>query len=118
MGFKLNMHKVYDRVEWNFLEATMVKMGFEARWVQIVMTCVTSVHFAILVNGSPGEWFRPSRGIRQGDPMSPYLFLICAEVLSSLLSQTESKGIITGVPSSPKGPKITHLFFFFFFFCR
>jgi hypothetical protein len=55
MSFKLDMHKVYDRVEWNFLEATMIKMGFEARWVQIVMTCVTSVHFAILVNRSPGE---------------------------------------------------------------
>jgi len=58
------MHKVYDRVEWNFLEAAMIKMGLEARWVQIVMTCVTSVQFAVLVNGSPGEWFRPSRGIR------------------------------------------------------
>jgi hypothetical protein len=64
----------------------MIKMVFEARWVQIVMTCVTSMQFAVLVNGSPGEWFKPSRGIRHGDPMSPYLFLICAEVLSSLFS--------------------------------
>jgi hypothetical protein len=57
------------------------------------------------------NFFQPSRGLRQGDPMSPYLFLICAEVLSSLLFQAERKGVISGVPTSPKGPRISHLFF-------
>jgi len=57
------------------------------------------------------NFFQPSRGLRQGDPMSPYLFLICAEVLSSLLFQAERKGVIFCVPTSPKGPRISHLFF-------
>jgi hypothetical protein len=111
MGLKLDLSKAYDRVEWSFLEAAMLKMGFTVKWVQLVMTCVSSVQYAVLVNGHPGEPFSPSRGLRQGDPISPYLFLLFAEVLSSLLSQAESKGIISGVPTSPKGPKISHLFF-------
>lgn len=74
MGFKLDMHKAYDWVEWNFLEAAMIKMGFEALWVQIVMTCVTLVQFAVLVNGSLSEWFRPSRGIRALVAISLYWF--------------------------------------------
>jgi hypothetical protein len=88
-----------------------LKMGFDAKWVRLIMACVTSVQYAIIVNGSLGNFFQPSRGLRQGDPISPYLFLICAEVLSSLLFQAERKGVISGVPTSPRGPRISHLFF-------
>jgi hypothetical protein len=102
------------------LKAVLLKMGFTVKWVQLVMTCVSTVQYAVLVNGNPREPFSPSRGLCQGDPISPYLFLFCAEVLSSLLSQAESKGIISGVPTSPKGPKISHLFFAddYIIFCK
>lgn len=69
------------------------------------------MRYLVLVNGSPVGNIKPSRGIRQGDPISPYLFLICAEGLSALIGKAEVKGIISGVPTSPKGPKISHIFF-------
>jgi len=63
------------------------------------------------VNGNMVGNILPSRGIRQGDLISPYLFLICVEALSALLQQAEGKGFITGVPTSSKGPRLSHLFF-------
>ena len=89
----------------------MVKMGFAERWVSLVMACVRSVTYSIVVNGRPVGHISPSRGLRQGDPISPYLFLLCAEALSSMLCKAETAGVITGVPTSKKGPKLTHLFF-------
>jgi hypothetical protein len=111
MGVKLDMTKAYDRVEWRFLEAVMIKMGFADRWVNLVMKCVTTVLYSVVVNGSPVGNIKPSRGIRQGDPISPYLFLICDEGLSALINRAEQASIISGVPTSPKGPEISHLFF-------
>ena len=77
MKVKLDMCKAYDRVEWAFLEEIMRKLGFEERWINLMMVCVKSVSYSILVNGEPKGLICPSRGIRQGKPLSPFLFLLC-----------------------------------------
>jgi hypothetical protein len=110
-GIKLDMSKAYDRVEWAFLEAIMRRMGFSARWIDLIMGCIRTVSYAVLVNGQPVGSIKPTHGIRQGDPLSPYLFLLCAERLSSLLSLAEEKGMITSVPISKARPRLSHLFF-------
>ena len=111
MALKLDMSKAYDRVEWSFLEATMVKMGFNEKWVALVISCINSASYSILVIGVPKGDIRPTRGIRQGDPLSPYLFLICFEVLNCQLQQEAKSKAIRSFSLCKNGPKITHLFF-------
>ena len=86
---KVDMSKAYDWVEWAFLEAMMYKLGFARSWAKLVMKCVTSVRYSIKVNGELSQQFAPSRGLRQGDTSSPYLFAICVEGLSALLNETQ-----------------------------
>ncbi|XP_057790949.1 uncharacterized protein LOC131008065 [Salvia miltiorrhiza] len=105
------MAKAYDRVEWNFLDAMMRSIGFSSSFVDLIMRCVTSVSFSILVNGSPGETFIPSRGLRQGDPLSPFLFLFCAEALSGLLRKAETQNLIHGARLCRSAPSVSHLLF-------
>ncbi|XP_041004035.1 uncharacterized protein LOC121249391 [Juglans microcarpa x Juglans regia] len=76
----------------------MTKLDVAKKWVDIIMKCVTSVSYSILINVIPQNPFLPSRGIREGDPLSPYLFIFCAEVPSKLIQKAESRAAITGVP--------------------
>ena len=111
MATKLDMNKAYDRVKWAFLEKLMEKLGFDNRWITLVSSCIRSVSFSVLVNGEPHCNFTPNRGLRQGDPLSPYLFLLCVVGLHSLIQQAEISGSIKGVSLCSAGPKVSHLFF-------
>ncbi|XP_062085599.1 uncharacterized protein LOC133791697 [Humulus lupulus] len=111
MALKLDMSKAYDRVEWGYLRAVMVRMGFHEKWIDLVMTCVTSVRYKIIHGGHVMGPICPSRGIRQGDPLSTYLFIICAEGLSSLIQKFEATRVLQGCRVAQHAPSITHMFF-------
>lgn len=108
---KLNMAKAYDRVEWNYLRGIMLQLGFSDNFVTTVMKCVTTVSFSIRVNGHLSAPFKPTRGIRQGDPISPYLFLLCSEGLSCLLKSVGPVHLSRGVRVGVHAPWISHLLF-------
>ncbi|KAK9998773.1 hypothetical protein SO802_018376 [Lithocarpus litseifolius] len=111
MALKLDMSKAYDRVEWDCLKQIMAKLGFHEDWIRLVMRCVSSVTYAVRINGHACGQIIPTRGLRQGDPLSPYLFLICAEGLSALLHKAVQNKDLRGVAASTRGPRISHLFF-------
>ena len=110
-ALKVDMMKAYDRVEWNYLEAVMLKLGFPSSWVTKIMNCVKSVAFVLLLNGCKQDEFRPTRGIQQGDPISPYLFFIVAEGLSCLLRARASNENVKGVVVAPTASAVNHLLF-------
>ena len=111
MTLKLDMSKVFDRVEWGCLEKIMYKMGFHDSLVKLMMRCVNTVTYSIKINGRPWGHITPFRGLRQGDPLSPFLFLFCAEGLSALIRKSVKFGLLSGVAACPRGPKISHFFF-------
>ncbi|XP_057775115.1 uncharacterized protein LOC130994097 [Salvia miltiorrhiza] len=110
-AFKLDMAKAYDRVEWNFSESIMLHLGFCSSFVRLILRCVSTVSFRVLVNGCPGTSFEPGRGLRQGDPLSPFLFLFCAEALSGLLRKAETQNLLHGARICRTAPRVSHLLF-------
>lgn len=108
---KLDMQKAYDRIEWDFLQQCLYKMGFRAEWVKWVMQCVSTVSYSIKFNGESLPYFKPSRGIRQGDPLSPYLFIIVANVLSHMMKQALAEDTIHGIKLNRHCPTLSHLLF-------
>ena len=108
---KLDISKAYDCVEWEFLKGLMVRLGFPKLWIERVMRCVSTPSFSECVNGKEYGTILPTRGLRQGDPLSPYLFLLCAEGFSALLAKSKEKGRIKGVAVCRNAPCISHLLF-------
>ncbi|CAB4316500.1 unnamed protein product [Prunus armeniaca] len=91
---KLDMAKVYDRVEWIFLEHMMRTMEFPNHFIQLIMGYITSISYSLLLQGRPFGHIVPSRGLRQGDPLSSYLFLIVEKDDSLLVCDVESLKIM------------------------
>ncbi|KAM6568954.1 hypothetical protein CsatB_016939 [Cannabis sativa] len=111
MAIKLDMSKAYDRVEWPFIENMLLHMGFSSHWVQLIMFCVTTVTYNVTHGGHLMGPITPGRGLRQGDPLSPYLFLICAEGFSSLLKHYERQRWLTGCRVARGAPMVSHMLF-------
>ena len=111
MAVKLDMSKAYDCVKWQFVAAIMRKLGFAERWISMIMECICTVQYSVLLDGVPKGYVIPSRGLRQGDPLSPYLFFLCVEGLSALMRKTGSMGRLKGIKTSRVGPWVSHLFF-------
>jgi hypothetical protein len=93
---KLDMEKAYDHVDCNFLLYLLKRCGFGERWCSWIKHCISSARFSILINGFPSGFFGSSRGVRQGDPLSPFLFVLVMEAFSRMISAMYSRGLISG----------------------
>ncbi|KAK3230033.1 hypothetical protein Dsin_001914 [Dipteronia sinensis] len=111
VAIKLDMSKAYDRVEWNFLRCVMEKLGFPHQWIELVMECLSTSNLSFVINGQVMGKMVPSRGLRQGCPLSPYLFILCAEVLSNVIKRVENNGRGLGIRCCRGVPLVSHLFF-------
>ena len=111
MALKIDTEKAFDTIEWPFLLNILRLHGFNSKWINWVNQCISTPTFSILLNGSPFGHFKSSRGLRQGDPLSPFLFIIGVDILSRLLQKAESLGNLHGIQLSPSCPQISHLQF-------
>lgn len=109
--FKIDLEKAYDRVDWNFLRLTLDDFGFPNQTINLIMSCITSSSLTIKWNSEKLEPFSPNRGIRQGDPMSPYLFVLCMEKLVLLIQEKVQDKKWLPVKIAKDSPVISHLFF-------
>jgi len=108
---KVDFEKAYDSVRWEFLYDMLQKMGFHSKWISWIRGCLESASISVLVNGSPTEEFKPKRGLRQGDPLAPFLFLVVAEGLAGLVRQAMKANILSGLKIGRKKVEISILQF-------
>ena len=111
MALKLDIVKAFDKVEWKFIDTVMMKMGFYSKWREWLKICICTVSYSVLINGEPTREIKPKRGLRQGDPISPYLYIICTKGLSRLIKNSIHAKKLHGFKASSSGPAISHLFF-------
>jgi mannosylglycoprotein endo-beta-mannosidase len=93
---KLDIQKAYDHVNWEFLLYMLRRCGFGDKWCKWIQFCISTVSLSVLVNGNPEGYFRSSRGLRQGDPLSPLLFVIVMEAFSRMIEKAVTEGLLRG----------------------
>jgi hypothetical protein len=108
MLIKLDLSKYFDRISWQYMRSLLEAFGFDNHWVAWIMRLTSSSFFSILVNGVPSQPFSPTRGIRQGDPLSPFLFVIMAEGLGRYLKAFILEGSLKGLPLHNIQPTPSH----------
>jgi len=111
VAFKLDLEKAFDNVIWDFLNSCLHYFGFPDITIKLIMHCVSSSTFSILWNENKLPPFKPSYGLRQGDPLSPYLFILCMEKLSIAINNAVLHGNWEPIHITNRGPKISHLLF-------
>ncbi|CAA7050210.1 unnamed protein product [Microthlaspi erraticum] len=111
MAVKTDMSKAYDRLEWEFVVTVLERMGFHAKWINWILQCISTVSYTFLVNGAAQGFVNPQRGIRQRDPLSPFIFIICGEVLSGLCKDAQTNTSMPGLQVSRASPQLNHLLF-------
>ncbi|GLU09187.1 hypothetical protein SLE2022_260600 [Rubroshorea leprosula] len=109
--FKADFEKAYDSINWEFLAEMMNKLGFSTKWRAWIKECLSSATVFAMINGSPTKEFTVSKGLRQGDPLAPFLFLMVAEALNGLISKATEEGLFKGVSVGESELNITHLQF-------
>ncbi|XP_042958229.1 uncharacterized protein LOC122293848 [Carya illinoinensis] len=108
---KIDMAKAYDRVNWDFLLKLFRAFGFSERFCRLIGNCIKSPWFSILMNGTLKGFFNSSRGLRQGDPLSPYLFIVMEEILTRLLRKNFEEGRIGKYHHPIGAPLVSHIFY-------
>lgn len=110
-ALKLDMSKAYDRIKWPFVIGDMSSMGFPSSLVNLISRCISTISYKVMVNGQPNRSFVLERGLCQGDPLSPYLFIMCSDVFSGLLKKNEARKLLHGIEIARHAPMITYLLF-------
>lgn len=111
MAIKVDLAKAYDKLEWSFIHKVLQAFHFPQNLIKVIMNYITSMSISILLNGSAMEPFNPLRGIKQGNPLSPYIFILCMEFLGHLIEKKCSEGSWCPLKASRGNVGISHLFF-------
>jgi hypothetical protein len=108
MLLNLDLSKAFDKLSWHYMRVVLIAFGFSTNWIAWIMNLISSTFFSILVNGTPSQPFSPSRGIRQGNPLSPFLFVIMAEGLGRYIKASIENGSLQGLPLHGLQPTASH----------
>lgn len=108
---KIDLEKAFDNVKWSFVDEVLLRMGFGEVWRKWINGCIRRVPFSVLVNGSCCGKFTSQKCLRQGDPLSPFIFLMVSEVLTTMFSKAAEVGWMGGFQVKPNGTKVSHLQF-------
>lgn len=111
MTIKIDFEKAYDQLKWSFIQNTLFEIKFPQLLISYIMECITTSTMQVLWNGEPTDSFRPDRGIRQGDPLSPYIFVLCMERLNQIIEEAIIANKWKPIQASRNGPKLSNLCF-------